>query len=275
MLRKNKFCKRGNSRFEFQFNKLRILPNSKRSQITIFIILAMILVVAFIILFMLRRGAPAETIDEENPQAFIESCTSQAVEEALDILMPVGGDINPRGSVMFKGVNITYLCYNSNYYKPCINQRPMLIEHVEKEITSYIEPKVASCFKVLESKLGTRYDIESGEMKITTRLVPKQVSINIDKHFKITKEDKIIEFNNFKVAIVHPIYEMLEVAHDIVQSEITFCNFDILTYGVMNTNYKIDKFRNGDSDILYTIGDITTNKQFKFAVRSCALPPGF
>ena len=226
-------------------------------------------------LFLIMRSPRPEIVDEENPQAFIESCTKQAVEEAIEILMPHGGDIVPKGSTMYLDIDRTYLCYNANYYTPCVNQRPMLIEHIENEITNYIEPRIENCFNVLESQLEGRYDIESGNMLIQTDLTSKLISVNIDRHFKMSRQDKVREFNNFKTSFVHPLYNLAEVAIEIVNQEIRYCNFDILGYMIFYPEYDLDKFRPGEGDIIYQIKHIPTNKEFIFAVRSCALPPGF
>ena len=248
---------------------------NQRGQITIFIILALIIIVILAMFFLVFKAPEPEVIDEDNPQAFIESCTKQAVEEALEVLMPSGGDIIPKGSIMYNDLERTYLCYNANYYSPCINQRPLLIEHIENEITSYIEPRVANCFNILESKLENRYTIESGEMQIQTKLSSGLISINIDKHFKMSRAEIVRNFENFKVSIPHPLYELSKVALEIVNLEARFCNFDILGYMIFYPKYDMDKFRTGDSNIIYTINDRATNEEFMFAIRSCALPPGF
>ena len=39
--------------------------------------------------------------------------------------------------------------------------------------------------------------------------------------------------------------------------------------------YNLDKIRTGDPDIIYTIKDRGTKKEFVFAVRTCVLPAGF
>ena len=110
---------------------MRVINNSliysKKGQVTIFIILGLILVVSFIIIFLLINPPEIKVVDEDNPQAFIESCTRGAVEEAIDLLSKRGGDISPKGYISFKGEEITYLCYYNNFYEPFINQRPLLI----------------------------------------------------------------------------------------------------------------------------------------------------
>jgi len=270
-----KINKKANSRFDFVI-KNNILSKSKRSQVTIFIIFGLILIVSMVLLFILIKKPDFQVEDVENPQAYIESCVRDAVEEAIEILSKQGGDITPKGSVMYQGENITYLCYNANYYVPCVNQRPLLIEHIEGEITNYISPKVNTCFDNLKTELERKnYGIVIGEMKLNTKLQTNQVVVDINRDFKMTKRDEAREFKNFKAGLMHSIYELAKVSSNIVNQEARFCNFDILSYMIFYPEYNLDKFRTGDSDIIYTIRERRSGDKFVFAVKSCTLPPGF
>jgi len=248
---------------------------NKKSQITIFIILGLILVVGFMIIFLLINPPEIKVVDEDNPQAFIESCTRGAVEEAIDILSKKGGDISPKGYISFKGEEITYLCYYNNFYEPCINQRPLLIEHIEKEITDYVTPIISGCFIDLETELGNKYDIETSGMKVTTRLQSKNVVVNIDKKFKISRKGEARDFNEFRMNLVHPIYNLAKISMEIVNQEIRFCNFDELGYMILHPEFDITKFITGESDIIYTLKEVSTDQTFTFAVKSCTLPAGY
>ncbi len=249
---------------------------NNRGQITIFIILALIIVVAIVMLFLLMRPKDFQVEDIENPQAYIDSCTREFTEEAIDILSEQGGDINPKGSTMFQGGNVTYLCYNANFYQPCIMQRPDLINHIENEITNYIEPKVDNCFNAIKAKLESKnYIIELGDMQLQTKLQTGKVVINIDRNFKMTKRQETRSFDNFKSVITSPIHDLAEVAMEIANQEAKYCNFDILGYMIFYPEYDLDKFRPGEGDVIYQLRHIQTNERFVFAIRSCALPPGF
>src|SRR3989338_7109711 len=122
---------------------------NKRGQVTIFVILAFIIVVFIILFFLVKNPPEFNVVDDQNPQSYIESCTKEAAEEAIDKLLPRGGDINPNGSVLYEGIERTYLCYSAKYYESCINQRPDLIKHIENEITNDIKDKVLLCFNNL------------------------------------------------------------------------------------------------------------------------------
>ena len=251
------------------------LAMSKRSQVAIFIILGLIIVVGLIIVFFLFKPLEISVVDENNPQAFVESCTRQATEEAISLLSPRGGDISPRGYISHEGEDIKYLCYNERFYESCINQRPLLVEHIEDEITKQITPIIADCFFDLRQSLGNRYDIEESEMIIDTRLQSGHVAVKIDKNFKISRRGDVRDFNQFRMNLVHPIYELSKISMEIVNQEISYCNFDELGYNILHPQYDVQKFITGNSDIIYTLRDIETEESFVFAIKSCTLPPGF
>lgn len=252
------------------------LLNSKRSQVAIFVILALIIVVTILMLFLFFRKPIVEVEDVENPQAYIDSCVKENTDEAIEILSKHGGDINPEGSVMYKGENITYLCYTATYYKTCVNQRPMLIEHIESEIQKYIEPKVNGCFNSLKTELEkNNYIVEMGKMSLTVSLKPKQTVVDIKRNLRATKRDKTQEFQEFKTTISTPIYDLAKIAMGIVNDEAQYCNFEILGFMLLYPEYSAQKTRLGDPDTIYELIERRTNKNFIFAIRSCPMPPGF
>ncbi len=246
-----------------------------KAQITIFVIIGLIFVVSLMVFFLLVRKPEIKIIDEKNPQAFIESCVKESVEEAIEILSDKGGDINPKGYISFKGKEIVYLCYNEDLYRPCINQRPLLVEHIEKEITDYITPITAGCFSELENKLKNSYNVERSGMQLNTVLQSKKIFVKINKKFKITRDGEASEVNEFRINLIHPIYDFAKIAMEIVNQESRYCNFDELGFMILYPNYDITKFITGESDIIYNIKEVSTNQNFTFAVRSCTLPPGY
>jgi len=243
-----------------------------KGQITIFIILALILIVGIIFIFLLRRAPELELVSEENPQAFIESCTRDTVGEALDLIMAHSGSLEPKGAIMYQGKNISYLCYNNLYYRPCINQQPLLIEHIEEELHKYIKPRISNCFQSLKTKFEPRYEVSMEEdLDLTTKLTSKGVEIKINRDFKMQRGDKVRSFSLFKVNVVHPVYRLAEIAMEIVNAEARFCNFNTLGFMTIYPRYDINKFRMGDSTTIYSVKELATSKMFRFAVRSCAI----
>jgi hypothetical protein len=250
---------------------------NKKGQVTIFIILALILVVIIAMLFLIFKSPAGEIVDEENPQTFIEKCTKDAVKEAVEILMPQGGYLEPLNYKLYENKKLAYLCYTEKYYRTCSNQVPMLIEHIEQEIINYARPRISSCFQVLESKLEGRYDITTSidELNINVNLQPKQIVIDIEKEFKMVRGDKVRNFNNFKIITMSPLYELSKLALKILSRESRTCNFDYVDYVMLYPENDIRKFVTGDGTRIYTLKEKVSGEEFIFAIRNCVMPPGF
>lgn len=251
------------------------IRKNKLGQVTIFIILGVILVAVISLLFISIKKPKIILLDEENPQSYIDSCVKDSIEEAANMIMSQGGDIEPKGSIMYNGEDIVYLCYNTNYYKPCINQRPMLIKHIEDEITDYIGPNVNNCFNTLKNELGDKnYEVEMGESILITELQPEQIIVNINRDFKMTKGDKIKNFDNFKVGLISPIYDFAEIGNEIASQEAKYCYFNVNGFNSNYPEFEIRKDMISDSKI-YKIGQRGSDLNFIFATRGCAMPAGF
>jgi len=255
---------------------IKISPLNKKSQITIFVIMALIIIVIIAIFFLLRAPPEVRVFDENEPQSFIESCTKEYVEEAIFLINQHGGDIEPKGSVSFNNLDRTYLCYNINYFDPCINQRPLLIEHIEEEITNYIRPHLERCFEELKQNFEKRHEVSlDKEMQITTTLQPKNVYVNVGRNLEATRGENSRSFEEFEMHFNHPIYNFAEIAMEIVNQETEFCNFDVIGYMILYPEYDVKRIITGDSNIIYKITERATNQEFTFASRGCVLPPTF
>ena len=245
----------------------------KRGQVTIFIILGLLFIVILAILFLLFRGVEPtiNTADEENPQQYIDSCVGDAVEEAVEILMRQGGYLEPTNFKLYGNEKLPYLCYTRNYYEKCINQEPMLIEHLEKEITFYIKPKIEGCFVGLKTGLEKKsYEVTMGDLELDTDMTTGRIFVDVNNSFKMVKGGRIDEFEKFEVEVSHPLYDLAIVALEVVNQEAQFCNFEYLGYMIFYPDYDIRKFTTGDDVKIYTLRDLQSGKEFKFAIRSCA-----
>ena len=267
-----RYSKRSKSRNKNPFKKI---SSGKKSQVTIFIIIAITIVLAILFIFFFRRPITVDIVDKANPASYIESCTEDAVKSSINILEEQGGDIQLKNSVMYNDTNISYLCYTPRYYEQCMNQRPLLIEHAQQEMKKYLEPKIQMCFNNMRSAFEKRYDVEVDEpLGLEINLISKQVNIKISKHVAITKENKGSSYDDFYYEVASPIYNILKIAMEISNQESQYCSFDTLGYMLLYPDYDISKFKTGDSDTIYMIKEKNTDETFKFAVRSCVMPPG-
>ncbi|MBU1129637.1 MAG: hypothetical protein KJ949_03340, partial [Nanoarchaeota archaeon] len=123
------------------------LKYNKKGQVTIFIIIAVVVVAFIALAYMvypkIKSNFQTET---KNPQAFISECVEDELNEYVDLISKQGGSLEPSPIYSYQGNEIQYLCYTNTYYQTCIVQIPFLKQHIEFEIKNEIEDKVKECF---------------------------------------------------------------------------------------------------------------------------------
>ena len=251
--------------------------NSKKGQVTIYILIAIVIITVLLFLFYIfRESEPDPPLpDFENPQTYIESCVQDVVYDAVELIRKSGGYYQTRNFKLYQGRRVPYLCYQENFYYQCINQEPMLIKHTEDSIMNYTKENIDNCFRTLQLGLENKnYNVELGEMNFSIDIVEDQIITNIDRKFVLGIREEEQRFEKFKIVENHPMYDLLRVSQEIVNQEANYCHFDYLGYMIFYPDYDIRKFLTGDDVKIYTVKDLISEKDFEFAIRSCAIPPG-
>ena len=249
---------------------------SKRAQVTIFIIIAIIIVVVVGAFFIFFKPEFKPIPQVESPEAYIESCMKDAAKDAIDILDMHGGDIEPRHYFLYRDTKARYLCYTSLYYSACVNQEPMLKQHVENEISGYVMPKLKACVSSLKADFEKRgYGVETGTDNILLKasIQPKNVVISAEFEFTASKGEETVKSDRFEAVLKEQLYELIELASEIINQEIEFGYFEQVGYMILYPQRSVERDR-VDETRIYTLGDRATGRQFRFAVRSYVLPAG-
>jgi hypothetical protein len=253
----------------------------KRGQAAIWIIVGIVFVAAIILLISFLRETeiitrPIETAPVE-VQSFLESCTSESVSEAVDIMLPNGGFISPRNTIRFDGFDVAYICETIQPYDECIQQHPMLLREMELEIKDYISDEVENCFDDMKKEFRKR----GWEMSLNSQtdfdvdLDPNKVVLDISKSMTIESKDAKQNFDKFYVELPSPAYDLAKVALEIASQEAKYCYFEIVGYSLTYPKFKIELYNQmPDSTKIYTITDSKSDKSMRIAVRSCAIPRG-
>ncbi|MDO8509392.1 MAG: hypothetical protein Q7S27_06960 [Nanoarchaeota archaeon] len=251
----------------------------KKGQATIWVIVAISLVAVIILLFIFRgKVVKTDLIDsvEENPGSFIDNCARNAVNEVVDIILPKGGFVNPSHTKMHKGENISYLCFNAGNYNPCINEHPLYLTEIKREVETYITPKIEECFETYKLEMEKRGSIvEIGIMDVDVELVPDRVFVLIQRKVNIESREQSYSYNNFDVEIISPLYNLGRIGAEIASQEAEYCYFEYVGYMILYPKFKIGRDITSDSTKIYSIKDKKSGKELKIAIRSCAIPPGF
>jgi hypothetical protein len=240
--------------------------------------LEILVVIGRVLFFFLKRERIVNIVKPSmpSPKQEIEKCVKNSVEEAVSIMLPQGGYINPDNYYLYQNNKVEYLCYTNKYYFSCINQEPLYTESLEEEIHNYIEPKIKDCFYSLTKEYEDKgYDVVGGDMGLDVELRPKQIIINMDKKLTISREEAE-SYDKFKFKINSPLYNLGVVAQEIANQEAKYCNFAYLGYSLLYP-FEIEKKQVGSGETIsdiYIIKDKTTEKELLIGIRSCAMPGG-
>ncbi|MAH50083.1 hypothetical protein CMI37_29960 [Candidatus Pacearchaeota archaeon] len=252
--------------------QLHCFPNRK-AQVAIFIIVGIVLVVGIIMAILFFGGVDVQLKEDLNPEQFISKCVRDAVEPSVGAVLGGGGRVGPSFFKMYQDEEYNYLCYNRNYYLPCVNQYPQLKEIVEDEIKQDSKGRVDECFAALKRESEDKgFSFDAGALDYDIELVPKAVLIKVEKRIDIVREGNAETFSEFDTRILSPLYELAGAAREIVNQESQYCNFEYNGFMLFYPEFEIQRI--DDEDKIYLLTDKRSGKLFKFAVRSCVLPPG-
>ena len=254
--------------------------NNKKSQITLFVIIAILVVAGIILLytFVIKPYWDASRIGD--PKVFIEKCASASIKESeKKVLDNNGYPGNMTNYILYRGERdsekVPYLCTSSLFYEPCVNQEPMLMENIRKYIEENVRKDVSSCFSNLETKLkkGGR-DVISENLTASIEFETKAIRADIQKDLAISRGGKTETFDVFNAKMNSPLYNLLYTENKIVYFESQYCAFDSVSWMRFNPDLSIKKFSASDQTKIYTLKDKDTEKKIKFAVKTCVLPAG-
>ena len=252
----------------------------KRGQTTLFIVVAVIIVAIIgILIFFMNKNAddiPGSSGNAENAYGFLSSCIEDSLKETIKTISEQGGYVEPHLYRALEGENISYLCYTQNYYVTCVNQEPVLIQHLKSEIKENIKDDVEECMFNLKLDYERKgYDVNLDYNDFEVSIVPGKTVLDIDATMSYSKGDENEVRSKFDMIVPTKFYDLAIVVQEILAQEARFCNFEQQGYMLLYNEYDIDRFRLGDATIIYTVKHRKSGEEFKFAVRSCAIPPGF
>ena len=252
---------------------------NKKGQITIFVIIALILVVTLALVFVLIK-TPSTGISADKPdtsKSYITKCARDALSEAESLVIPHGGflDTSTTNFVRYSGRDVLWLCYTSDYETKCRNKHPMLQQEIERQLENYVKPKIEECFSTMKTQLRN-YDYKDEPLYLDIKIIPTKTYMNITKKISYKINEQTINIEKFDSSINSPLYDFVSIANEISNQElrncncIDACNADIFELNRLNPAFAIRKPAvGGDGEEVYTITEISSGKEFDLAIRNC------
>ncbi len=205
------------------------LMKSKRGQVTLFIIIAIILVAGIAVFFMIRegiifRGLPANIEPAYN--AFLV-CLEEDIEVGISILESQGGyielpDFEPGSSHMpfssqlnFLGNPIPYWYYVSG--NGIEKEQVVSKKEMEEQMRNFIEERARNCN--LESYYDEGFEIEFGEPRADVNIRDNAVDVKVDMRMNIQKGEDHAAISNHKVSVKSKLGALYDSAKEIYSKE--------------------------------------------------------
>ena len=247
----------------------------KRGQLAIFVIIAIVIIAGILITVLMFPNVKERVTGEElSPISYLKDCVEPAVKENVDKLARNAGYSDDEGSALYLGEKYKYLCYTSKYYETCKVQQPLIKQNFEDELKKIVEPKANECLTSLKRAYESRgYDVSSSGTESDVEILPGKIRVSFDTPLTISKETTR-NFNGFEVNIESEMYELIFIAHSIIDYESSLGDSETTVYLQYYPNLKIEKIRLSDGTNIYTLSNVVTREEFKFASRSLAWPPG-
>ena len=253
----------------------RLIPKQRRGQVTIFIIVAIVIVALALLVYLLfPQITTGLGLGSQNPSEFLQNCMEEDLELVIETLSLQGGSVSPEHYVVYGGDKVEYLCYTGENYKTCVMQKPLLQNSIEKEIVREVRPQIDACIQDLKKsyeKKGYTVQIKSGE--VTAELIPKRIVLSFGESITLQKTDAET-FKNLHVALKNNLYELVSIATSILNWEARYGDSETTMYMNYYHDLKVEKKKLGDGTTVYILTDRNTGNNFKFASRSLAWPPG-
>lgn len=247
----------------------------RRGQIGVFVIIA-IVIVAIVVVFLLFRDARLPGTEErETPQQFFSSCMESVVKPVLAEIASQGGYRNPEGFIVYNETKVPYLCYTSEYFKPCVIQQPDPLGNFERALNDVLTAEAERCASEFERAFEQRgYSVSRTTTRVNASFVPGQLHLEVAAPMTLSR-DVSRTYKTFDFAYGSEYYDLLAIATSILDFESTYGDSETTTYLRYYPDLKIQKTKLADGSKIYTLSNILTDEHFTFATRSLALAAGY
>ena len=221
----------------------------KRGQITLFVIMAILIVGVIVVVFMFKdklfKMDSSVVSPELNPVALeVERCFNKSLGEAARIAGMQGGYIMlPGDSLKTELFNIPYGSLNG------INTLPKK-NRIEKEISSYVELFVPACFN---DELFKEYDILFGKSESQVSILNKKVEGSLKMPFYLRKEEKSVSLDKgYKLSINIPLGEFINFANSMIDNELNNKGYTYVSFFI-DSDYNVAILPYSDKISVYSI----------------------
>lgn len=252
------------------------MRNNKKSQITLFIIMGIVILFGFALFIFLREkvtntniSAPEEIITAQTPQEiqpikqYVEECLYQTTKDAFLIMGQNGGyisldnkNINPINPTESEGFEIMpnqevpywyYMRSSNSCNKNCnlLLSYPELTGNsptsIESQVEEYVNNNINNCLLDFYSFENQGYDITKvGESHTNIKIAEKDISIEIEYPLEINKSAQTFKLDKFNSKLDLNFKEIYEYSEYITNGEVNYGFMSSSIFNAINAYQQLD-----------------------------------
>lgn len=202
----------------------------KKAQLTPFILLGLIILIAFIVMFYLSSFVASNNKQNEElvfnkatVDNYVTTCLEKVSADALTLLGKQGGHIYPQNYLATPNYYVSYLSNNG------VNDVPS-IEQMQNELSVYINENLNSlCLENFEPFKKQRWDVLYGDIKTTASINIKSVTFDLKLPVTIRQDESFITAEDFTITHELRLTYILGTVNQIVNSLIENSNWIDMT----------------------------------------------
>lgn len=251
--------------------------NNRRGQVTIFIIIAILIVAIIFSIVYFGGWLRIEESSTKNPKAYIENCMLASVKSIEDTIIKSNTypNFNSSNYILYEQEKIPYTCIVSEFYKACTPQDPSMLLRVKQLMENKVARDVKTCLTKLYSDLeNENYIVTKKEGNMKLDILPSTININLNETIYISKGENSYTVSDFGVNYGTKFYDMIKLVQTVTNYESTYCEFNKLNWMKSYSDIIISTTRTSDQTKIYSLRDRMTEREIKFAVKTCVLPAG-
>lgn len=265
-----------NMRKDYKLKSIRLnMRLDKRGQVSIFVIVAIVIVAIILIFYVYQRGGlKSIQTGDENPRAYFENCLKPEFESAISDLSSKGGYSEPLGFIVYNGTKVPYLCYTSEYFKTCVVQQANIQGNFEKELNKILGEKAEECASNLKQDYESKgYRVSRQKASVNVSFIPGKMNVEVISPMTLSK-DTSRTYGKFDIEYKNEMYDIMAIATSIVDFESTYGDSETTLYINYYPDISIQKTQLSEGSTIYKVRNVVTNDAFTFASRSLAWKEG-
>ncbi len=237
----------------------------KRGQVTIFIVVAIVVIGIVGVLIYLNTNKNQESksvLETDSVHSFVQLCLDETLKEGVEFVGLQGGYYNE--PVLSK----YYIFYNIPYYWSAGENKIPEINKIEEEISEYVEDNLDYClndFKIFENS----YEIKASEINVKSLdVLDNEVQVNIDYPISVQAGEKIVEFKKFDSSVSSDLKKAYDISKQIIEEQKKTPNeipLGFIAQLASSNDFTFETINVEDDDVVYTLIFGNENNPFIYA----------